>query len=117
MVAAAPRSGSRSTAHTGVVSVVLGSGVVGEWKGRGGSGGRLGLSLQLQGDFWSEGIYLGWPPLREDYVLVVGNVQLSRIVHIAIIEIILLLIIKFDVVMPDSVSIRLVQCTANKQDN
>lgn len=41
VVAAAPRSGSRSTAHTGVVSVVLGSGVVGGWKGRGGSGGKL----------------------------------------------------------------------------
>lgn len=56
-----PGLGSGLMVHMGVVYVGPGSGVEGEL-----GGGGLGLSLQLQEDFWSDGIYLGRPPPRED---------------------------------------------------
>ena len=62
LIAAAPSSVSGSTAHPGVVSVGLGLAVEGRVQGERRRWTRLGLSLQLQGDFSREGLYVGRPP-------------------------------------------------------
>lgn len=78
MIAAALSSGSRSTAHAGIVSVGLGLVVEGRSKGRGGAGGGFRNLAAAAGGFL-EREYLPWPapsPGGYNYVPVIRNIQL-----------------------------------------